>query len=152
MDISVSVIIVCMNNLDNNNLALKKAKGKYCFVVNDDTFIKSPVIDSLVKTIESLPNDVVILSPNIKYPDGRDQICGRRYYNWCSWIKSLLKIKLEKTSIYENQNGVFQSYNISGAAFLIKTNIFHDLGWFDEMCISYSWYILIQAWNKGIEW
>lgn len=118
---------------ENNNLALKKARGKYCFVVNDDTFIKSPVIDSLVKTIESLPNDVVILSPNIKYPDGRDQICGRRKYNWCSWIMSLLRIKWEKTSIYENQNGIFQSYNISGAAFLIKTNIFHDMGWFDEI-------------------
>ena len=118
---------------ENNNLALKKARGKYCFVVNDDTFIKSPVIDSLVKTIESLPNDVVILSPNIKYPDGRDQICGRRKYNWCSWIMSILRIKWEKTSIYENQNGIFQSYNISGAAFLIKTNIFHDMGWFDEI-------------------
>lgn len=118
---------------ENNNLALKKARGKYCFVVNDDTFIKSPVIDSLVKTIESLPNDVVILSPNIKYPDGRDQICGRRKYNWCSWIMSLLRIKWEKTSIYENQNGIFQSYNISGAAFLIKTNIFHDMGWFDDI-------------------
>lgn len=118
---------------ENNNLALRLAKGKYCFVVNDDTFIKSPVIDSLVKTIESLPNDVVILSPNIKYPDGRDQICGRRKYNWCSWIMSLLRIKWKKTSIYENQNGIFQSYNISGAAFLIKTNIFHDMGWFDEI-------------------
>lgn len=118
---------------ENNNLALRLAKGKYCFVVNDDTFIKSPVIDSLVKTIESLPNDVVILSPNIKYPDGREQICGRPYYNWCSWLKSLLRIKGRKSSVYENQNGVFQSYNISGAAFLIKTNVFRDLGWFDEI-------------------
>lgn len=118
---------------ENNNLALRIAKGEYCFVVNDDTFIKSPVIDSLVNTMETLPDDVAILSPNIKYPDGRNQICGRRYYDWHSWLKSLLRIKDKKISIHENQNGVFQSYNISGAAFLIRTDIFHNLGWFDEI-------------------
>lgn len=187
MEISVSIIIVCMNNLknlypclnsiisythvsyeiivtaflfseenlkkvkkdfpnvsfvesnelrgfsENNNLALRLARGKYCFVVNDDTFVKSSVIDSLVQTIESLPDDVVIISPNIKYPDGRNQICGRRYYNWYSWLKSLLRIKERKLSVYEDQKGVFQTYNISGAAFLIKTDVFHDLGWFDEI-------------------
>ena len=30
---------------ENNNLALRQAKGKYCFVVNDDTEMKMPVID-----------------------------------------------------------------------------------------------------------
>ena len=117
---------------ENNNLALRQAKGKYCFIVNDDTFMKSPVIDSLVDSFKKLPDDVAIVSPNIKYPDGKDQICGRRKYNWRSWLKSLLRIKERSKSIFENQKGLFQSYNISGAAFLIKTAIFKKLGWFDE--------------------
>lgn len=117
---------------ENNNLALREAKGEFCFIVNDDTFIKSPVIDSLVDSFNKLPKDVAIVSPNIKYPDGRNQICGRRYYNWYSWLKSLLRIKDNKPSIYENQKGLFQSYNISGAAFLIRTDIFRKMGWFDE--------------------
>ncbi len=131
-----NVIFIESNDLrgfsENNNLALRQAKGKYCFIVNDDTFIKSPVIDSLVNSFNKLPNDVAIVSPNIKYPDGREQICGRREYNWLSWLKSLLRIKEKSESTYENQNGLFQSYNISGAAFLIKTDVFRKLGWFDE--------------------
>lgn len=38
---------------ENNNLALRQAKGKYCFVQNDDTELKMPCIDKLVETIEN---------------------------------------------------------------------------------------------------
>lgn len=118
---------------ENNNLALRQAQGEYCFIVNDDTFIKTPVIDRLVSDIESLPDDVAIVSPNIKYPDGSDQICGRRYYGlWEQYVATLHLTKFLPKSKYENQEKIFQSYNISGAAFLIKTDEFRKMGWFDE--------------------
>lgn len=131
------VTIVESNELrgfsENNNLALRQAKGEYCFIVNDDTFMKSPVIDRLVEVIESLPDDVAVISPNIKYPDGSDQICGRRYYGlWEQYVATLHLTNLLPKSKYENQNGIFQSYNLSGAAFLIKTIDFKEMGWFDE--------------------
>lgn len=131
-------IIVIESNVlrgfsENNNLALRRAKGKYCFVVNDDTFITSPVIDKLVSDIESLPDSVAIVSPNIKYPDGRDQICGRRYYGLFELYMATLHLnRFLMKSKYENGDGLFQTYNISGAAFLIKTEIFNKVGWFDE--------------------
>ena len=37
---------------ENNNLALRRARGKYCFVVNDDTYFVEPVIDALVEDFE----------------------------------------------------------------------------------------------------
>lgn len=118
---------------ENNNLALRQAKGKYCFVVNDDTEMKMPVIDELVKTIESLPNDVAVVSPVTKYPNGSTQFCGRPYKNWWTLIKQDLHIFDEKKDkIYSNKSGIFKSYNIIGAAFLIKTEIFKSVGWFDE--------------------
>ena len=119
---------------ENNNLALRKASGRYCFVVNDDTFIKTPVIDKLVTVMSTLPNKVAILSPNLLYPDGRKQMCGRRKYTWKTWIPTIFQVDkfFKSSSIYEDQSGVFESYNISGAAFLIKTEIFKDMGWFDE--------------------
>lgn len=131
------VTIVESNELrgfsENNNLALRQAKGKYCFIVNDDTFMKSPVIDRLVEVIESLPDDVSVISPNIKYPDGSDQICGRRYYGlWEQYVATLHLTNLLPKSKYENQAGIFQTYNLSGAAFLIKTDDFKEMGWFDE--------------------
>ena len=37
----------------NNNLALRQAQGRYCFVLNDDTYMTMPVIDMLVKKADS---------------------------------------------------------------------------------------------------
>lgn len=38
---------------ENNNLALRQARGQYCYVLNDDTIMDSPVIDRLVETIQN---------------------------------------------------------------------------------------------------
>ena len=118
---------------ENNNLALRQAQGRYCFVVNDDTEMKKPVIDSLVETIESLPEDVAIVSPVLVGPDGAVQVCGRPYKDWKTSIMHTLHIKDKKNiEKYCNKEGVFLTYNIIGAAFLIKTEIFKKKGWFDE--------------------
>ena len=44
----------------NNNLALRKATGKYCFVLNDDTKIESDVITSLAATFDQLPSEAAV--------------------------------------------------------------------------------------------
>ena len=118
---------------ENNNLALRQANGKYCFVVNDDTEMKMPVIDELVKTIESLSDNVAIVSPVLTYSDGRVQVCGRPYEDWKTVIRNHLHLGNKKNiRKYCGRQGVFQTYNIIGAAFLIKTEIFRTFGWFDE--------------------
>lgn len=118
---------------ENNNLALRQATGKYCFVLNDDTEMRMPVIDELIKTIENLPKEVAIVSPVTVYADGSVQYCGRPYCNWWTNLKSDLGIPNKKyIEMYCNKEGIFQSYNIVGAAFLIKTDIFKSVGWFDE--------------------
>ena len=68
---------------ENNNLALKQAKGRYCLILNDDTLLTMPLIDSLVATIESLPEDAAAVSPCIRFADGRIQTCGRS--PWTPW-------------------------------------------------------------------
>ena len=118
---------------ENNNLALRQAQGKYCFVVNDDTEMKMPVIDELVKTIESLPDNVAIVSPVLTYPDGSVQVCGRPYQDWKTNIRNDLGLGNKKmVEKYCNKEGIFQTYNIIGAGFLIKTDVFRKVGWFDE--------------------
>lgn len=116
---------------ENNNLALKQAKGKYCFVVNDDTYINTPVIDSLISTINLLPSHAAVVSPNIKYPNGTPQYCGRNKASFWTYLGSSLGIK-HQDSQYKERTGVFKTYNLMGAAFLIKTDIFKSIGWFDE--------------------
>lgn len=118
---------------ENNNLALRQATGKYCFVLNDDTEMRMPAIDKLVETIEKLPEKVAIVSPNVLKADGSVQFCGRPRHTWKTVLfKELFRIDVNKNSPYINKQGIFKSYNILGAAFLIKTDVFEKAGWFDE--------------------
>ena len=121
---------------ENNNLALRQAQGRYCFVLNDDTEIREDVIGALVRDFEQLPQDAAIVSPRLLNADGSLQLCGRppypaRYYVLQQW-------HLHKEPIDDTAGGaplfgeVFRTSNITGAAFLIKTDVFRGLGWFDE--------------------
>lgn len=118
---------------ENNNLALKQAKGDFCFVLNDDTYFETPVVDMLYNTMIE-HSDIDILSPNLYYPDGRVQFLGRPKLNARKFILTTLKIWGEKNmrNVYHEKKGIYDIYNISGAAFMIKTDVFKTLGWFDE--------------------
>lgn len=118
---------------ENNNLGLKISNGTYVFVLNDDTHFNTPVVDNLYLSMINNPQ-ITVLSPDIRYPNGEYQICGRRRYNWFYWV--LASLGLEKlffrSSKYENKKGFFKSYNISGAAFMVARDKFKELGFFDE--------------------
>lgn len=117
---------------ENNNLALRQAQGKYCFVLNDDTEMRMPVVDRLVESIEKLPEKVAIVSPDIIFPDGRPQCCGRPKRTFMSFCLSQFHVNMEDDRKYTNKKGIFQTYNVLGAAFLIKTSLFKQIGFFDE--------------------
>ena len=119
---------------ENNNLALRQAKGKYCFVLNDDTFMDIPVIDRLVDSIEKQPSDVAIMSPKGLFPDGSLQSCGRPIHSFWTYIAGMLRLYNEQNSKSKliNQQGVFETGTVVGAYFLIKTSIFKEIGFFNE--------------------
>lgn len=118
----------------NNNLAFKKMKGEYCFVLNDDTYFNTPVIDELAKTLES-HKEIALVSPQILRPDGTVQYSGIPPITWIDWLMILFKFKKERvdhSGNYIQYKGLFKTYNILGAAFLIRSNIFRKMGYFDE--------------------
>jgi GT2 family glycosyltransferase len=118
---------------ENNNLILKKSNSKYFFILNDDTYFESNLIGELVDTIESLDENVAFISPVLFYPDGRTQFNGREKYTWIDYL--LVKLHLErfqKRSNFSNKVGVYQSFNISGACFLVKSQVMKELGYFNE--------------------
>ena len=118
---------------ENNNLALRQAKGKYCFVQNDDTELKMPCIDKLVETIEKLPDKVAIVSPKGLLGNGDIQYCGRANHSRWHYFLSAFGLWSEKRANKKNPtHGIFKSYDIIGAYFLIKTELFRQIGWFDE--------------------
>lgn len=122
---------------ENNNLALRQACGKYCFVLNDDTEFSEPVIDRLVEDMRRLPASAAIVSPKLLNADGSLQLCGRppypsRYYALQQWHMHTEPIDdtVGKAPLFDS---VYRTSNITGACFLIKRNIFEELGWFDEI-------------------
>lgn len=118
---------------ENNNLALRQISSKYTLVLNDDTLFKEPVLDNLFESIESTP-DATIMSPKLLYGDGSLQFCGappRGFWYYVRLVIGFNKESAEETE-YTNKKGIFKTYNISGACFLIKTDIFRELGFFDE--------------------
>lgn len=114
---------------ENNNIALKQATGDYCFVLNDDTELAGPAIDRLLEDFSRLPEDAAIVSPKLLNADGTLQLCGRPDYPAINYV--LQQWHLYKEPI-DNGSGLFKTFNITGAAFLIKTQILRELGWFDE--------------------
>lgn len=125
---------------ENNNLALKQAQGRYCFVVNDDTLQNMPVIDCLVEDFGKLPENAAVVSPCIRFADGRIQTCGRT--KWTAWryAKHYLHLvdegkesSLGASDCFDPSfSSPFQTYTLNGACFLIKTEVFREMGWFDE--------------------
>ncbi len=118
---------------ENNNLALKVAKGTYSFIVNDDTLMNGPVIDRLVEDMKRLPEHAAAVSPKIVFPDGLVQTCGRGPWNMSKYLRHYLHLVDEtKKSAWTMQKGLFRTGTLNGACFLAKTSIFRECGWFDE--------------------
>lgn len=119
---------------ENNNLALRQVTTPYTFVLNDDTEIHGDTIDRLIEDMEKLPSDAAIVSPKLLNADLSLQLCGRPVYP--AYKYALQQFHLYKEPIDNepagNNGALFRSWNITGAAFLIKTDIFRELGWFDQ--------------------
>ena len=114
---------------ENNNLALKEVKSEYCFILNDDTELPGPTIDRLIADFSALPPDAAIVAAKLLNADGSLQLCGRPDYPPFRYVLQQWHLYSEPT---DNGKGLFRTFNVSGAAFLIKTAIFKELGWFDE--------------------
>lgn len=114
---------------ENNNIALKQAQGEFCFILNDDTELPGPAIDRLVSDFDKVPGDAAIITPRLLNADGSLQLCGRPDYPAINYLRQQWHRYKEPI---DNGSGLFRTFNISGAAFLIRTDVFRELGWFDE--------------------
>jgi len=118
---------------ENNNLALKEARGRYCFIVNDDTVMDMPVIDTLFSDFDRVPENTAAISPKIIFGDGSVQTCGRGPWRALKYLAHYLHLVDEtRRGEWTMQEGLFRTWTLNGACFIIRTDIFSSLGWFDE--------------------
>jgi GT2 family glycosyltransferase len=118
---------------ENHNLALKSATGEYSLIINDDTYFTDNSLEILESTLKS-NSDIQIISPIILNIDGTIQINGRSKYTPINWFLNESKISkvLKLKSKYENKSGIYETYNLSGACFLIRTEVLKEIGYLDE--------------------
>lgn len=118
---------------ENNNLALRQANGEFCFILNDDTLLQMPVVDLLVESFRQEPR-AAIFSPKILNPDGSVQACGRTPWTLRSSLLNGFRIRdaQRAKSPFINGTGIFRTFNVYGSAFMIRTAVLKELGYFDE--------------------
>lgn len=114
----------------NCNNAAKYAKGKYIHFLNNDTQVQKAWLSSLVTLIAS-NEKIGMVGSKLVYPDGRQQEAGGIIWNDASgWNYGRLDDPTKP-----EYNYVKEVDYISGASILIKTDLWKEIGGFDERYI-----------------
>jgi len=125
-------IVICRNKtnqgfLRNCNQAAKAARGRYIMFLNNDTQVTEKWLSSLVTLIESDPS-IGMVGSKLVYPDGRLQEAGGIIWSDGSgWNYG----RLDNPDKAE-YNYVKDVDYISGAAILLSTALWKQIGGFDE--------------------
>ena len=126
------------NNLGfagGNNIGMKAAKGKYLFLVNNDTYFKDFNIKPLIDRLESSPT-IGMVCPKIRFAWGNNPIQFAGY-------TPLSKITVRNQAIGygEEDKGKFETAHPTpyahGAAMLIKREALENVGLMPECYFLY---------------
>lgn len=130
-----------------HNIAIKESIDnniKYHLVLNPDILIESKILDQLLQKLDT-NNDIGLIMPNIKYPDGQIQhlckllatpidLIGRRFIPLKKWNDSRNnKYELHFTEY----NETMQVPSLSGCFMLARTDVLKVVGGFDERFFMY---------------
>ena len=129
---SASPHIKVVQNINNgfaggNNAGVKAAQGDYLFFINNDTLIKEPILETLVRRMESDPRRNGGVSPMLKFASQPDilQYAG---------FTPLSPITLRNTSIgFMQQDGPrfhssCETASLHGAAMMVSRKALQDAG------------------------
>lgn len=133
--------VIAIRNNENggfsggNNIGIRAAKGKYIFLINNDTYIESDHIDCLVERLESRP-EIGGVSPKIRFafPPQHIQFAG---------FTPLSSITLRNNMLGFNSpdDGTFDSPHstpyLHGAAMMVKREVIEKVGMMPEIFFLY---------------
>ncbi len=116
-----------MGFLKNCNQAAAKARGEYIFFLNNDTKVHEGWLDALVKLMEQ-DESIGMAGSKLVYADGRLQEAGGIIWSDASgWNYGRLDDPTKP-----EYNYVKDVDYISGAAIMIRTSLWQEIGGFDE--------------------
>lgn len=121
---------------ENNNLAIEKASGEFCFILNDDTELHEDAIGALVNGFRMLPGNTAAVGPRLLNTDGSLQLAGLP--EMTAWRYVLERFHLYRPHRDDTAGripvlgSIYPTSGLCGAAFLARTVTLRELGCFDE--------------------
>lgn len=117
-------------------------KSDYHCVVNPDVVIEDDIVSTMVNFCEA-NKDVVQLSPRICFPDGRNQILGKRKPHIWYLVASRLrgdepsKLLSYYAMLDADYTKPFEIWNATGCFMFFRTEAFSSIGGFDNRYFMY---------------
>ena len=118
-----------------NNIGIREARGKYIFLINNDTYFKDFNIDALIERIEQSP-DIAIVCPKIRFAWGSNPIQFAGYTSL-----STITVRNHAIGFGEEDHGQYNTAHPTpyahGAAMLIKREALEKVGFMPECYFLY---------------
>ncbi len=119
-----------------NNVGYEQAKGKYLFLLNSDTLLRSNAVKEFYDYMETCPNNIACIGTILVDVEGHTMTSFGRFPNfwtgitWFTILGPILhKLKLIKENHYQNDYK-YVDY-VSGADIFLKKSIAIEFGLFD---------------------
>ena len=142
-----------------HNKVLDRIDSKYHFIINPDILINENTISNMCRFMDSHP-DVSIACPKVLHPDGTIQYIAKRKPSLMALVARRIKLpflrKVEDRYLAKemDQDTEFEVDFCTGCFFVIRTDVFREIGGFDEDYFLYfeDADITMKAKQKGKAW
>lgn len=125
-----------------HNFILDEIDSDYHVIINPDIIIKDDVISDMAAYLEE-HTDIGMLSPEIRFPDGRPQILGKKVPELKYLVASRMrgdepgKLLREYAMLDKDLSQIQDIQNATGCFMFIRTSLFKELGGFDKRYFMY---------------
>ena len=126
-----------------HNLVMDRLDSEFHAVINPDVILRDDVLKIMTDYMRANP-DIGLLSPRIRFPDGRDQVLGKRNPTVRYLAASRLRGKGEPNAILREYamldcdlSKPCDIENATGCFMLLRTDLFRSVGGFDEHFFMY---------------
>jgi N-acetylglucosaminyl-diphospho-decaprenol L-rhamnosyltransferase len=119
----------------NHNVAIRRARGRYVLILNEDTVLDGGCIDRMVAFMDQNPS-VGACGPRLRYPDGRLQPSAYAFPTPAR--VALTTLTLQRRAWIQSHGEHIRSVDwLMGAAVLARREALLEVGGFDERLFMY---------------
>ena len=120
-----------------HNIIINQVESKYHAVINPDIVLTQNAVKKMADYMDGNP-EIGLLSPRICFPDGRDQILGKRNPHLKYLVASRLrgdepsKLLKEYAMLDRDLSKPTEIENATGCFMFIRTDVLKSIGGFDD--------------------